>query len=73
MDERECMKTEALGLIQRADTNTINVLVKLLKLGTSSPGFMKAFAAATPPGEECPPVDVIKVLVNEWAEKEGLE
>lgn len=72
MTKRECMEVEALSLIQRADPDKIKTLLKLLKLGVSSPGFMAAFAEATPPGKEHPPAEVINALVNEWAEKEGL-
>lgn len=72
MTKREYMETEALSLIQQADPDKIKTLLKLLKLVVSSPGFMAAFAKATPPGKEHPPVDVINALVNEWAEKEGL-
>lgn len=50
MTKRECMEVEALSLIQGADPDTIKTLLKLFKLGVSSPGFMAAFAETTPPG-----------------------
>lgn len=66
-------REEFMSLIQSADPNTLDLLLNLLKLGTSSPGFMAALAEATPPGEECPPANVMRNLVNEWAEREGLK
>lgn len=67
MDERQ----EVINLILAADEDTLQELMKLLKLSTSSPGFIAAFKAATPEGEEFPPNEVIKALVSEWIEKEG--
>lgn len=66
------MEVEALSLIQGADPDTIKTLLKLFKLGVSSPGFMAAFAETTPPGEEHPPIDVLKTLLDEWSRKECL-
>lgn len=72
LPKRECSKAEVLTLFQKADPDTKKVVLKLLELGESSPGFMAAFAEATPPGEEHPPVDVAKALVDEWSRKECL-
>lgn len=66
-------REEFMSLIQRADPDTMNLLLRLFKLGASSPGFMAALAGATPPGEECPPANVMRNLVNELAEREGLK
>lgn len=72
MTHRDAMNTESIDLIQRADSDTLGFTLKLLKLGASSPGFNAALKKATTPGEEVPPIAVIKALVNEWARKEGL-
>lgn len=72
MTHRDAINAEAIALIQRADSDTLGFALKLLKLGASSLGFNAALKAATPSGEEAPPIEVIKALVNEWAKKEGL-
>lgn len=72
MTHRDAMNAEALALIQRADQDTLDFALKLLKLGKASSGFNMALKTATTPGKEAPPIEVIKALVNEWARKEGL-
>lgn len=69
----ECDRTEEfIYLLTRADADTIAWIEKCLILCSESSGFNAAFKEATPPGGEYPPPDIMKALVNEWAEKEGL-
>lgn len=63
---------EFLEAYKRATPDSQSMAVKILTMGTSSPGFIQAVKEATPPGEEMPPLDVLKALVDEWAEREGL-
>lgn len=73
MTKRESQVAEFAELLKKADAEQIAWIKKCMLLFINSSGFNDAFEKATPPGEECPPADVMKALVNEWAEREGLE
>lgn len=68
----EQQEKEFIELLKRADAATKEWIKKSIILCIASSGFNAAFEEATPPGEIHPPADVMRNLVNEWAEREGL-
>lgn len=64
---------ELIEFFKRADTATKAWIKKSLILFITSSGFNAAFEEATPPGEMHPTAEVMRNLVNEWAEREGLD
>lgn len=72
MTECEKQIEEFIELLKRADANKIAWIEKCLILFQTSSGFNAAYDKAIPPGEVCPPAEVMRNLVNKWAEKEGL-
>lgn len=63
---------EFVSRISRATPETVDLVMNFCVLGTMDSGFNEAWRAATPPGEQIPPLDVLLEIVNEWAGKEGL-
>ena len=66
-DERQ----EFISCLGNATPDTIDLLMKLFVLGTLD-GFGEAVVEATPPGQDAPPLPVLRKLVDEWAERKGL-
>lgn len=73
MTEHEKQTEQFIELLKNAGTATKECVKKCLILHRDSRGFNATFKEATPPGANHPPVDIIRNLVNEWAEKEGLK
>lgn len=72
MDAITAQEREFLDLISKATPEIVDLTIKYMTLTILDNGFDEAVTEATPPGEKTPPLDVLRKLVDEWAEKEGL-
>ena len=65
-------RQEFIKRLDNATPDTIDLVLKFMVLSVLDHGFDEAVEAATPPGEKIPPLSVLRKLVDEWAEREGL-
>lgn len=72
MMAKTAQEMEFINRISTASPRTVDLVLKFMVLSTLDNGFTEAVKKATPPGEQIPPLDVLRKLVDEWAKKEGL-
>lgn len=53
--------------VSTASPETVDLVLKFMVLSTLNHGFSEAVKEATPPGEQIPPLDVLREIVDEWA------